>query len=113
MRARHETCCGSAVVSIQFVIPSIIVGNTFITLAFHTFVRMIAFQTLLVSRPRTYYWGRAMLNSFALFGTGSCQRCATSGVVRLQGALADAVDAVKVVSATFGLAGSSGACASS
>ena len=54
-----------------------------------------------------------MLNIFALFDTGSCQLCASSGILCCQGALADAVDAVKIVPTTFGLTGSSGARASS
>ena len=91
----------------------IIDGNTLITLAFHAFVRLIAFQTLLVVWKRALYWGGAIFNISALFGTGSCQRCASRGVLCLQGALADAVDAIKVVPTTFGLACSSGARASS
>ena len=89
------------------------VGNTLITLASHTFVRLVASQTLLVVWKRALYWGGAMFNIFAFFGTGSCQRCASRGVLRLQGALADAVDTVKVVLTTFGLTGSSGTRASS
>ena len=54
-----------------------------------------------------------MLNTFACFDTGSCQRCAASGVLCLQGALAHAVDTVKVDPATFGLTGSSRGRASS
>ena len=114
MATSNGTCRESAVASPQFSIsPIIMVGNTLIVLPFHTFVRLVASQTLLVVWPRALYWGGAMFNIFARFDTGSCQSCASRGVLCLQGALADAVDAVKIVPTTFGLTGSSGARASS
>ena len=54
-----------------------------------------------------------MVNISALFDSGSCQHVAANGEPCFQGALADAVNTVKVVPTTFGLACSSGARASS
>ena len=95
------------------IIMHIIVGNTLITLAFHAFVRLVAFQTLLVIWKRALYWASAMLDVFTRFDAGSRQLCASNGVLCCQGAFANAVDAVKIVPTTFGLTGSSGGTASS
>ena len=114
MATSNGTCRESAVASLQFSNSSIImVGNTLIALPFHAFIRLVASQALLVVWPRALYWAGAMFNIFARFDTGSGQSCASSGVLCLQGALADALDTVKVVPTTFGLPCSSGTRASS
>ena len=113
LQTKYHTCQDSTVGRMRHNNIAMFFENTCIALAFNTFVSVVTLKTFLVVLPRACYWCCAMLNRFAGCDAGTSQRCATGCILRCQSTFADTIDAIKGITTTLGLTGSSSVSASS